>query len=766
MANPSDTMTDSQQSSSTAVHVRYDDSIVRSFVMATIVWGVLATLSGLFVGYLLVVPTLTGGSRWLSFGRLQPVYANLAMFAFVGNGFFAAVYYSTQRLCKTRMWSGFLSWMHFLAWQAIVLAGALTVPLGMTQGRAYAEWEWPIDVAVAVVWILFFGANFLMTLVRRRERHLYVSLWFYLATIVAFALVHVVSNLVLPSGGFGSRGVFAGVQDAYLQAWYSHHVMAFFSMMSFLGVMYYFLPKASSRGIYSYKLCIVHFWAMVILGAWVAPRLLHYTAMPEWISTLGMLFSLMLLAPSWAGVVNGWKTLGGRPARDADPSLKFFWVAMIFLAITTIEGAVLSIKSTSAMVQYTDWTLGHLHLTLMGWNGFMVFGMVYWLMPRLFQTQLKSDKLANAHFWLAAVGMGLFLVPTYCAGWIQMSGWHSLDSTGNLANPEFVEVLKQVQPFWWLRLIGGVFYLLGLLALGMNAWLTWQSKPVKYEKLEASVVPVQRDERDQPEPESDYGLDVPISAAARKMNVAGKLVWHERWERSPSKFVYGVLMAMLVALVLQAGPLFLFASNIPKAPGTQPYSPLELAGREIYVTEGCVQCHSQTVRPLVPETKRYGDYSLPGEFAYDRPVQWGSRRNGPDLARQGGQRDSNWLLQHLDHPEKTTEGTMMPAYPHLIQDNLDFGAIPELVKSSASLSGYTEQQIEDCEALARRQGEELAAEIVAQGGPAAMHERQAIALIAYLQKLGVVQTASTDQTDSQDQPEAASVDETNQAQES
>ena len=349
----------------------YDDRIVRMFCTATIIWGLVGTLAGLLVAVLLVMPSLTAGLPWFSFARLRPLHTNAAIFAFAGNAVFAAVYYSTQRLCKARMWSDTLSHMHFWGWQAIIVAAALTLPLGITQSKEYAELAWPIDIAIAVVWLFIFGGNFLMTLVNRRERHMYVALWFYIATIVTVALLHVFNNLVVPTSLFHSYSIYAGVQDAFMQWWYGHNAVAFFLTTPFLGLMYYFLPKAAERPVFSYKLSIIHFWSLVFIYIWAGPHHLHYTSLPEWASTLGMLFSLMLWMPSWGGMINGLLTLRGAWHKvAADPILKFYVVGVTFYGMSTFEGPMLSIKSINALSHYTDWTIAHVHAGALGWNGF------------------------------------------------------------------------------------------------------------------------------------------------------------------------------------------------------------------------------------------------------------------------------------------------------------------------------------------------------------------------------------------------------------
>ncbi|MGI9472981.1 MAG: cytochrome-c oxidase, cbb3-type subunit I [Rubripirellula sp.] len=452
----------------------YDDDIVRKFATATLVWGLIATLAGLIVALLLVIPKLFDGLEWLSFGRLRPLHTNAAIFAFAGNGIFAAIYYSTQRLCKARMWSDTLSRLHFWGWQAIIVAAAITLPLGITQSKEYAELEWPIDLAIAVVWLGFFGVNFFMTLVNRRERHMYVALWFYIATIVTVTILHVFNNLVFPLGLWKSYPIYAGVQDAFMQWWYGHNAVAFFLTTPFLGLMYYFLPKAANRPVFSYKLSIIHFWSLVFIYIWAGPHHLHYTALPEWASSLGMLFSLMLWMPSWGGMINGLLTLRGAWHKvTSDPVLKFFVVGITFYGMSTFEGPMLSIKSVNGLSHYTDWTIAHVHSGALGWNGMMTFGMVYWLMPRLFQTKLWSEKAASFHFWIATIGILLYIVPIYGAGLTQGLMWRSMDDMGNLQY-EFIEAVSKVHWMWWLRVLGGGMYFGGVALMLVNYIMTWK----------------------------------------------------------------------------------------------------------------------------------------------------------------------------------------------------------------------------------------------------------------------------------------------------
>ncbi|GAB5403086.1 MAG: cytochrome-c oxidase, cbb3-type subunit I [Aureliella sp.] len=734
---------------------KYDDHIVRLFVTATIFWGFVATLVGLVVAIILVYPWLTGGAQWFSFGRLRPLHTNAAIFAFGGNGIFAAIYYSTQRLCKARMWSDALSRMHFWGWQLIIVAAAVTLPLGITQSKEYAELEWPIDIAIAVVWLVIFGGNFLMTLIHRRERHMYVALWFYIATIVTVALLHVFNNLVIPTSLFESYSIYAGVQDAFMQWWYGHNAVAFFLTTPFLGLMYYFLPKAAERPVFSYKLSIIHFWSLVFIYIWAGPHHLHYTSLPEWASTLGMLFSLMLWMPSWGGMINGLLTLRGAWHKvAADPILKFFVVGVTFYGMATFEGPLLSIKSVNALSHYTDWTIAHVHSGALGWNGFMTFGMLYWLMPRLFQTKMWSEKLVSLHFWTGTLGILLYIIPIYAAGLMQGLMWRAIDQeTGQLSYPEFIETTQSIIPLWQLRILGGILYVGGVVMLAFNALMTWMARPSTYEEPIITAAKLQKEYKDTTPATTTELSDAPVLELGKKIDIFAKMNWHRRWERLPVKFTILTTLAVVVATLFELIPTFLIRSNVPTIATVQPYTPLELAGRHLYISEGCYNCHSQQIRPMVAETKRYGEYSKPGEFVYDHPFQWGSRRIGPDLAREGGKQSSFWHWTHFENPALVSEGSVMPAYEHLLDEELNFKSIQPLVNTAHQLGAPYEEELENAEEMARQQALRIGADIVTQGGPPSVFDRKAIALIAYLQRVGIDYFATEEPADAEESPE-------------
>ncbi len=713
---------------------RYDDAVVRKFAFATVIWGAVATLAGLWLALLLVAPSLSFGLPQLSFGRLRPLHTNAAIFAFAGNALFAAVYYSSQRLLKARMFSDKLSNFHFWGWQAIIVSAALTLPFGITQSKEYAELEWPIDIAIAVVWVAF-AINFFGTIAKRRERHIYVAIWFYIATIVTVAILHIFNNLVVPASATKSYSLYAGVQDAFMQWWYGHNAVAFFLTTPFLGLMYYFLPKAANKPVFSYKLSILHFWSLVFIYIWAGPHHLHYTALPEWASTLGMLFSVMLWMPSWGGMINGLLTLRGAWDRVArDPVLKFFVAGVTFYGMATFEGPMLSVKSVNALSHYTDWTIAHVHSGALGWNGFMSFGMLYWLAPRLFQTKLWSKKLAEVHFWLGTLGLLFYVVAIYAAGVTQGLMWRAFDETGRLAYPDFVETVTRILPMYWVRVLGGSLYVLGVLLGGVNVFMTWKNRPEKYEEpvIEAPALA----EATGPEPRLVVPAHSTLSDMGHRLRYLAQAKWHRVWERKPLKFTVWVTIAVVVASIFEIIPTFLIKSNVPTIASVHPYTPLELYGRDLYIEEGCYNCHSQMIRPIRAETERYGEYSKPGEFVYDHPFQWGSRRIGPDLARVGGKYPHLWHVRHMEDPRSTTPGSIMPSYGWMLEEPIEFGVIQDRVDAMALLGVPYGEAVRHAEEMAKSQASTIGEEIVGQGGPEGLADKKITALVAYLQRLG------------------------------
>jgi cytochrome c oxidase cbb3-type subunit I/II len=712
---------------------RYDDAIVRQFLWATVIWGLVGMVVGLVIALQLANPAFNLGLEWTGFGRLRPLHTNAVIFAFGGNAFFTGAYYSTQRLLKARMWSDGLSKFHFWGWQAIILAAALTLPLGFTQAKEYAELEWPIDIAIAVVWVVF-AVNFFMTMLRRRERHLYVAIWFYIASIVTVAILHIFNNLSLPAGMFKSYSIYAGVQDAFMQWWYGHNAVAFFLTTPFLGLMYYFMPKAAEGPVFSYRLSILHFWSLVFLYIWAGPHHLHYTALPEWASTLGMLFSVMLWAPSWGGMINGLLTLRGAWHKVVDdPILKFFVVGITAYGMSTFEGPMLSIKSVNALAHYTDWIIAHVHTGALGWNGFITFGMVYWLLPRLFQAPLYSKKMAELHFWIGTFGIILYVLAIYSAGVTQGLMWRAFDETGRLTYPDFVETVVRLIPMYWVRVAGGSLYIVGVILLLWNVIMTWRRRPARYEE------PVIR----------AAALSPRYVAPAEEIVAGGMLArfkslsFHRSWERLPVTFTVLTVLAVVVASLFEILPTFLIRSNVPTIASVAPYTPLELYGRDIYIREGCVNCHSQQIRPLRYETERYGEYSKPGESVYEHPFLWGSRRIGPDLARTGGKYPNLWHVRHFENPREIAAGSIMPSYGHFTTRVIDWEVLAKRVGTMAMLGVPYGQAVTDAIPMAREQAAAIAREIESAGGPSGLADKEMAAMVAYMQRLGTDISRST-----------------------
>jgi cytochrome c oxidase cbb3-type subunit I/II len=451
-----------------------------------------------------------------------------------------------------------------------------------------------------------------------------------------------------------------------------------------------------------------------------------------------MLFSLMLWMPSWGGMINGLLTLRGAWHKvAADPILKFFVVGVTFYGMATFEGPLLSIKSVNALSHYTDWTIAHVHSGALGWNGFMTFGMIYWLLPRLFQTKMWSERLVSMHFWVGTLGILLYIIPIYAAGLMQGLMWRAIDQeTGQLSYPDFVETTQSIVPLWQLRILGGLLYVAGVVMMAWNALMTWMARPSVYEVPVITAPRLSKNYTEETKAETTELAGVPVLEVGKKIDVWAKMGWHRSWERLPVKFTILTTLAVVVASLFEFIPTFLIRSNVPTIATVQPYTPLELAGRHLYISEGCYNCHSQQIRPMVAETKRYGEYSKPGEFIYDRPFQWGSRRIGPDLAREGGKQSSFWHWTHFENPQEAVTGSVMPEYAYLLEEDIKFEAIQPLVDTAHMLGAPYTDELTDAEAMAKRQAEVIAADIVSQGGPAGVQEKQAIALIAYIQRLG------------------------------
>jgi len=696
----------------------YDNKIVRNFGIASLTFGVIGFLVGLIIALKLFLPDFLGFIPELSYGRLRPLHTNAVIFAFAGNAIFYGVYYSLPRLCKTPMFSPILSKIHFWGWQAIILSAVLTLPFGISTSKEYAELEWPIDIAITLIWVVF-GINMIMTIMKRREKHIYVAIWFYIATFVTVAVLHVVNSFEIPATMFKSYSLYAGVQDALVQWWYGHNAVAFFLTTPFLGIMYYFIPKAANRPIFSYRLSIVHFWSLIFIYIWAGPHHLLYTSLPGWAQALGTVFSIMLIAPSWGGMLNGLLTLRGAWDRvREDPVLKFLVVGVTSYGMVTFEGPMLSIANVNAIAHYSDYIIGHVHNGALMWNGGLTFAMLYYITPKIYKTELFSVKLANIHFWFATLGAIFYVIPMYWGGITQSLMWKQFTAEGFLQYPNFLETVIQIVPMYMLRAFGGALFIVGAIVGVYNLW-----------KTAASGSLVADEEAQAP------AMINPAEGRTEK--------WHRRLEGRPLKFTLLVLVSILIGGIVEYMPTALIESNIPTIESVKPYTPLEIEGRDIYISEGCNNCHSQMIRPFRSETERYGEYSKAGEFVYDHPFLWGSKRTGPDLHRIGGKYQDSWHLRHMYDPTSTSPGSLMPAYTWLLTQEMDIETIPNRVNALRTVGvpyadNYEDIAIRDAEFQAER----IAAGLRENGfsnvdGIEVTSDKKIIALIAYLQRLGV-----------------------------
>jgi cytochrome c oxidase cbb3-type subunit I/II len=706
---------------------------------------------------------------YLTYGRLRPLHTNAVIFAFVGNMVFAGIYYSTQRLVKARLPSDLLAKVHFWGWQAIILAAAITLPLGLTQGKEYAELEWPIDLAITVIWIVF-AVQFFWTLARRTEKHLYVAIWFYIATILTVAVLHVVNSLAIPVFGFKSYSLFGGAKDALVQWWYGHNAVAFVLTTPILGIMYYFLPKAADRPVYSYRLSVIHFWSLIFVYIWAGPHHLLNTALPDWAQTLGTVFSVMLWAPSWGGMLNGLLTLKGAWGKvRTDPVLKFFAAGVTFYGMATFEGPMLSFKSINGLAHYTDWIIAHVHAGALGWNGFMAAGMFYWMVPRLYGRDLWSKKLADSHFWIGTFGILLYVISMWVSGITQGLMWRATDAQGALVYPNFVETLDAIRPMYWMRLIGGSMYLLGMVMMAYN--LARTALAGKAVDGEATVVVERVQTTEVPwidivagKPIILVTLVAVVTATMAVVNneasiflatvlivvaILGTMAlhlavdrsrprWHRLLEGRALLFSSFTILAVLTGGVAELVPTLLVTPTDRRVLAeAKPYRALELEGRDLYVREGCYTCHSQMIRPFAFETKRYGDPSTLAESVYDHPFQWGSKRTGPDLAREGGKYPNLWHYRHLLDARSVSPGSNMPPFPTLATGTVDLARTRTKMHAMQSIGvPYDDKEIAGAADDASTQGAAIAKNLREDGVADVNPRAEIVALIAYLQRLG------------------------------
>ena len=690
----------------------YDNKIVRNFGIASVIWGIIGMLVGLLIAVQLFSPGVNMHNQYTTFGRIRPLHTNAVIFAFVGNAIFMGIYYSLQRLMKARMFSDVLSKIHFWGWQLIIVSAVATLPLGFTSGHEYAELEWPIDILITIVWVVF-GINMFGTIIKRRERHIYVAVWFYIATFVTIAVLHIVNSVEIPVTFWKSYMVYAGVQDALVQWWYGHNAVAFFLTTPYLGMMYYFLPKMANRPIYSYKLSILHFWALIFIYIWAGPHHLLYTTLPGWAQSLGVVFSVMLIAPSWGGMINGLLTLRGAwdKVRD-DVTLKFMVVGLTAYGMATFEGPMLSLKQVNAIGHFTDWIIAHVHVGALGWNGFLTFAILYWVIPRIYKTELYSKKWASFHFWIGTLGILFYAVPMYWAGFTQGLMWKEFTPEGLLKYPNFLETTLRIIPMYIMRSVGGAMYLAGVIVMAFNLYKTAvQGKLVANEAAEA----------------------MPIEKLNPHANTER---WHRRLETKPILFMVIALVVILIGTFVELMPTLTISSNIPTIASVKPYTPLELQGRDLYIREGCANCHSQTIRPFRSETERYGEYSKAGEFVYDHPFLWGSKRIGPDLQREGGKYGNSWHYNHLMDPRLMSPGSIMPEYSWLISQKLDTSTTAAKIRAMQTIgvpypAGYDKIANQDLVKQAQGIADNLATDHIKVNS-----NKEIVAIIAYLQRLG------------------------------
>lgn len=691
----------------------YDDKTVVHFLWATLFWGVIAFVVGLLAALQLSYWGFNLNLEWLTFGRVRPLHTNAAIFAFAGNAIFAGIYHSTQRLCRVRMFSDALSKIHFWGWQLIIVSAAITLPLGFSQSKEYAELEWPIDIAITLVWVVF-AINFFMTLKNRKEKHMYVALWFYIATIITVAVLHIFNSIEIPVGYLNSYPVYAGIQDALVQWWYGHNAVAFFLTTPFLGLMYYYIPKAANRPVYSYKLSIIHFWALIFIYIWAGPHHLLNTALPDWAQTLGVVFSVMLWAPSWGGMINGILTLRGAwDLLRTDPIIKFLITAVTFYGMSTFEGPLLSIKAVSSLGHYTDWIVAHVHGGTLGWNGFLVFGMIYYLVPKLYQTDLYSKKLATLHFWIGLAGILIYYLSMWAAGITQGLMWRAINEAGQLVYPDFVETVTAIVPLYWVRALGGTLYIIGTIIMLYNLRQTVKaSKGLREEKVTAPLTERKKNDHE------DKG--------------------HRKLEGMMVTFSILSFIAIAVGSAIEIIPILTVNDYAKYEKVIEPFSPLEIAGRDIYIREGCYTCHSQMIRKLDFDVLRFGKASTIEESMYDRPFQWGSKRTGPDLARVGKKYPHLWHYKHMENPRSTVAGSIMPNYPWLLDKKTDFYSLRRKIYVLKSLGvPYADEVVKNADKVAEEQAKIIADELRAQGvNDDKLEQKEVVALIAYLQELG------------------------------
>lgn len=720
----------------------YDNRIIKYFLYATIFWAIIGFLAGLIIALMLFYPQfpewilgekLKNSQGLIGFGRWRMLHTTTVIFGFVGNIIFTGSYYSLQRLLKSRMYNDILSWIHFWGWQFFIFLSWITFLMGINTSKEYSEHEWPLDILITIIWMIY-GINMIGTIFKRRVKHLYVAIWFFLGTWVAVIMLHIFNNIELPISiaSFKSYSIYAGVQDALIQWWYGHNAVAFFLTTPILGLMYYFIPKVSGRPVFSYKLSIIHFWSLIFIYIWAGPHHLMYTALPDWAQVLGTVFSIMLIAPSWGGMLNGLLTLKGAwdKVRE-DPILKFFVVSITCYGMATFDGPMLATKTLNSIGHFTDWIIAHVHLGTLGWNGFMAFGIIYWLTKKLWNTKLYSISLANTHFWISTIGIIFYIIPLYWGAIVQAAMWKEFKPDGTLMNKNFLDTVTAIIPFYIIRFIGGFLYIFGAFLMIYNIYKT--IKKGTFVNNEVAEYP-----------------NLPKLYSKKLLGEN----FHSWLERKPIQLIVLSFIVIAIGGVIEIIPTIIIKSNIPTLSSVKPYTPLELEGRDIYIREGCNACHSQIVRPFRDEVVRYREYSKAGEFIYDHPFLWGSKRTGPDLAREGGKNQSSWHFKHMYDPRSTSPGSIMPSYPWLIYQNLDNSLTKAKMRTMIKLGvPYKIEEVENAYTNMNIQAKKIVKNIYEESPDIkqqmnkykeqegskfiSLEEKEIIALIAYLQRLGI-----------------------------
>ena len=710
----------------------YNEAIVKKFIIATVFWAIVAFLVGVYIATELAWPQFNLGLSFINFGRLRPVHTSAAIFAFGGSALLGTSFYVVQRTCRARLFGGeALANFVFWGYQFFIVMAALSYVIGFSQSQEYAEPEWHLDVWLTIIWVAY-AVIFVGTLMKREEPHIYVANWFYLAFILTIAVLHVGNNLAIPISLYSAKSysVASGVQNAMIQWWYGHNAVGFFLTAGFLGMMYYFIPKAANRPIYSYRLSVVHFWSLIFMYIWAGPHHLHWTALPDWTQTLGMAFSIMLWMPSWGGMINGLMTLSGAWDKlRTDPGLRFSVTAVGFYGMATFEGPVMSIRDVNALSHYTDWGIGHVHSGALGWVAFISFGAIYYLVPVLWKRSgLYSTRLASWHYWIATLGIVFYITSMWVAGIMQGLMWRAYDQFGFLQY-SFAESVVAVYP--------------------VLCDPAARRPDVPHRRADHGLQP--DTDGEQSDHRSGSGASSTRDRAwpgrRRGWGVIAMFARHEFIEKNAFLLLVLTLITIAIGGIVEVVPLFTIETTVEHVKGVRPYSPLEQRGRDIYTREGCYTCHSQQIRALRDEVERYGHFSLAAESMYDHPFQWGSKRIGPDLARVGGKYSSDWHYAHLINPQSVVPGSLMPHYAFLADTPLVTDDIAARLRTLRMVGvPYTDDEIANAAAdLATQTNPAADNAALLKRYPKAMtvlgngrEVTEMDALVAYLQVLGTM----------------------------